>query len=39
MNEGRIEDIGTHDELVGRNALYARLAELQFGETRTADAA
>jgi ATP-binding cassette subfamily B protein len=39
MNEGRIEDFGTHDELVGRNALYARLAELQFGETRTADAA
>ena len=39
MNEGRIEDIGRHDELVRRNALYARLAELQFGENRPADAA
>ena len=25
-------DIGTHDELVRRDPLYARLAELQFGE-------
>jgi len=32
MNEGRIVDIGTHEELVGRDPLYARLAELQFGE-------
>ena len=32
MNEGRIVDVGKHDELVNRNELYARLAELQFGE-------
>ena len=32
IDQGRIVDIGTHDTLVRRNALYARLAELQFGE-------
>jgi ATP-binding cassette subfamily B protein len=32
IDEGRIEDIGSHEELVGRDPLYARLAELQFGE-------
>lgn len=32
MNEGRIVDIGRHVELVARDPLYARLAELQFGE-------
>jgi ATP-binding cassette subfamily B protein len=31
MDQGRIVDIGTHEELVKHNALYARLAELQFG--------
>jgi ATP-binding cassette subfamily B protein len=31
MNHGRIEAIGTHAELTRENALYARLAELQFG--------
>jgi ATP-binding cassette subfamily B protein len=30
MNEGGIEAIGTHKELVKQGALYARLAELQF---------
>jgi ATP-binding cassette subfamily B protein len=30
MKEGRIIDIGRHEELVHRNPLYARLAELQF---------
>ena len=34
MDRGRIIDIGTHDELVRRDPLYARLAELQFGEIR-----
>ena len=29
---GRIVDTGGHAELVRRNPLYARLAELQFGE-------
>lgn len=32
IDEGRIEDIGKHEELVLRDALYARLADLQFGE-------
>jgi ATP-binding cassette subfamily B protein len=32
MDEGQIVDIGTHAELVQRDPLYARLAELQFGD-------
>jgi ATP-binding cassette subfamily B protein len=32
MDQGRIVDIGRHAELVARDSLYARLAELQFGE-------
>ncbi len=32
MDRGRIVAVGSHDELVGSNALYARLAELQFGD-------
>ncbi len=32
MNHGRIEAVGTHDELTRGNDLYARLAELQFGD-------
>jgi len=32
IDEGRIRDVGRHDELVSRDPLYARLAELQFGE-------
>jgi ATP-binding cassette subfamily B protein len=32
INEGRLVDAGSHEELVGRDPLYARLAELQFGE-------
>lgn len=32
MNHGRIEAIGTHEELIRNNALYARLAQLQFGD-------
>ncbi len=31
MSEGRISAIGSHDELIRRDPLYARLAELQFG--------
>ena len=31
MDQGRVVDIGRHEELVGRDSLYARLAELQFG--------
>jgi len=33
MDGGRIVDVGTHTELVGRNPLYARLAALQFGDS------
>ncbi len=36
MEAGRIVDIGTHAELLGRDALYARLAELQFGSMTAA---
>jgi ATP-binding cassette subfamily B protein len=32
MNHGRIEAVGTHSELIRNNGLYARLAELQFGD-------
>lgn len=34
INEGRIVDIGRHAELVARDPLYARLAELQFGDAK-----
>jgi ATP-binding cassette subfamily B protein len=34
LEHGRIVDIGSHDELVNRDSLYTRLAELQFGEGR-----
>ena len=39
INHGRIVDIGTHDELVQRDPLYARLAELQFVEASGEEAA
>ena len=32
MNEGRLQDVGTHGELLARNALYRQMVELQFGE-------
>ena len=38
MESGRIVAIGTHDELVRDNPLYARLAALQFGPAPTAAA-
>jgi ATP-binding cassette subfamily B protein len=31
LDAGRIVDVGTHDELVARGGLYARLAAMQFG--------
>jgi ATP-binding cassette, subfamily B, bacterial len=31
MEKGRIAESGTHEELVRRGGIYARLAELQFG--------
>ncbi|MEO8224985.1 MAG: ATP-binding cassette domain-containing protein, partial [Gammaproteobacteria bacterium] len=39
INEGRIVDMGRHEDLVRRDSLYARLAELQFGEAQPADPA
>ncbi|MSO71009.1 MAG: ATP-binding cassette domain-containing protein [Alphaproteobacteria bacterium] len=36
MDEGKIVDTGTHDELVRRGGLYARLASLQFDFDRYA---
>ena len=31
MDKGKIIDVGRHEELVRRNPMYARFAELQFG--------
>ncbi|WP_088284093.1 ABC transporter transmembrane domain-containing protein [Ideonella sp. A 288] len=39
MEAGQIVDIGTHDELVARGGLYARLAAMQFGLEEPAVAA
>lgn len=36
-DHGRIVDIGTHTELIGRNPLYARLAESQFVANQAPD--
>ncbi len=33
MDQGQLLDAGRHDELVGRNSLYARLAALQFRDS------
>jgi len=33
MQDGRISELGTHDELLERNGLYARLYAMQFRET------
>jgi ATP-binding cassette subfamily B protein len=35
LDDGRVQDIGRHDELVERNPLYRRLAQLQFRESQT----
>ena len=32
MSHGRIEAVGRHEDLARDNPLYARLAELQFGD-------
>jgi len=33
LEDGRITQVGTHDELMGREGSYRRTAELQFGST------
>ena len=33
LDGGRIQDVGTHAELMVRNGLYAKLASMQFGQT------
>jgi ATP-binding cassette, subfamily B, bacterial MsbA len=33
MQDGRISELGTHDELIERNGLYARLYAMQFRDT------
>lgn len=33
MDQGRVQDIGSHDELIQRNPLYQRLARLQFRDS------
>ena len=35
MDQGRIQDVGRHQELVERNPLYRKLAQLQFRESQT----
>jgi ATP-binding cassette subfamily B protein len=32
MDQGKVVAVGTHQELVASNALYARLAALQFNQ-------
>lgn len=32
MSEGQMVDAGRHEELVSRNAIYAQMVQLQFGE-------
>lgn len=39
LEAGRIQDIGRHEELIQRNDLYRRLAELQFGAAELARSA
>jgi ATP-binding cassette subfamily B protein len=34
LDGGRMVEIGTHDSLIQTGGLYARLASLQFDETR-----
>lgn len=33
MDQGKVVELGTHDELVAKNGYYRRLCEMQFSET------
>ena len=33
MNAGQVEELGTHEELLGKGGLYSRLHALQFQDT------
>ncbi|NMA82507.1 MAG: ATP-binding cassette domain-containing protein, partial [Epulopiscium sp.] len=35
LNEGKIEEMGTHDELIAKQGLYYRLCQIQFQEQDT----
>lgn len=35
MDEGKIVDIGQHQELMQKGGIYKRLAEIQFGQHKT----
>jgi len=37
LDNGRIVEVGTHDELIAKGGLYARLYEMQFAATEGAD--
>ncbi len=36
MHRGKVAEVGTHDELLARGGLYARLYQLQFGKEERA---
>ncbi len=36
LDGGRIQDVGTHAELMARSGLYAKLAAMQFGQVQSA---
>jgi len=38
MHRGKVREVGTHDELMAKGGIYARLYRLQFGKTEVAEA-
>jgi len=37
MNDGKVDDVGNHEELLGRNAIYREVYEAQTGGNRDFD--